>query len=381
MKKYFYFFILASILGVNAFAQVITLTTLGSGLSGPVCIQNTGTPNDNRLFINERTGRIRIMDRTTGVVNPLPFLDITSRVISGYNEQGLLGLAFDPDYANNGYFYIDYTGTGGIGNTVISRFHVSSFPDSAQLGSEQIMLTIYQPYLNHDGGNLMFGKDGYLYISMGDGGSGGDPQNRAQNIDSLLGKTLRIDVRNPNPPYYFSPTTNPFYGGGAPSSIPYLGTLPGRNEIYNWGLRNPWRCSIDRMTGDKWIADVGQNLWEEIDYESRCDSMGHNYGWRCYEGNAAYSTIGCQPQASYTAPVFVYSHSLGCSVTGGYVYRGGQEGAMFGKYLFADFCSGRIWATEPNGTGGWTTNVLTQTNALLTNNISTFGEDIYGELY
>jgi glucose/arabinose dehydrogenase len=233
-------------------------------------------------------------------------------------------------------------------------------------------MEIYDPYSNHNGGNLMFGWDGYLYVSLGDGGSGGDPQNRAQNVDSLLGKILRLDVNNPNPPYYSSPPTNMFYGATA-----------GRDEIYDMGLRNPWRCSIDRMTGDKWIGDVGQNLWEEIDYESRCDSTGHNYGWRCYEGNVAYNTSGCQPQSSYKAPLFVYSHNVNgnCSVTGGYVYRGAQEGGLFGKYLFADYCSGIIWKTTPNGSGGWTTAQLTQTNTLNTNSYTSFGEDIYGELY
>ena len=322
-----------------------------------------------------------IIDRTTGALNPVSFLDITSKVYSTGNEQGLLSLAFHPDYANNGYFYVFYNRQiSGSYYTVLARYQVSAFPDTALSTSEQVMMTVYHPYSNHNGSNLMFGWDGYLYVSMGDGGSGGDPGNRVQNCDSLLGKILRLDVSNPNPPYYFSPSTNPFYGGNVPSQ-PYIGTLPGRDEIFNWGMRNPWRCSIDRMTGDKWIADVGQNLWEEIDYQSRCDSSGHNYGWKCYEGNAAYNTSGCQPQTSYTAPIFVYAHGNDCSVTGGYVYRGGQEGAMFGKYFFADYCSGKIWETHPNGTGGWSTNVVTQTNALHTNSYTTWGEDVYGELY
>ena len=355
----------------TAISQVVRIDTLCSGLLYPVGIQNTGLPNDDRLFVLEKRGRIKIVDRLTGAVNATPFLDIYNRVAaitSANDERGLLGLAFHPDYANNGYFYVDYVNTSN--NTVIARYQVSSFADTAMYNSEQILMTIYQPYTNHNGGNLMFGWDGYLYISMGDGGSGGDPGNRAQNVDSVLGKLLRIDVNNPNPPYYSSPPANPFYG-----------PTPGRDEIWNYGLRNPWRCSIDRMTGDKWIADVGQNAYEEIDFQSVCSTGGENYGWRCYEGNTAYNTAGCQPQSAYDAPVAVYSHSLGCSVTGGYVYRGGQEGSLFGKYLFTDYCQGRIWATSPNGSGGWNTVQLTQVSSQINNNYSSWGEDIYGELY
>jgi glucose/arabinose dehydrogenase len=368
-------------------AQVITVSTLSTGFTRPIGIQNSGLANDDRLFILEKVGRIRIIDRNIGAVTVTPFLNITSRVGSSGNEQGLLGLAFHPDYAINGYFFVDYTNLSG--HTVIARYQVSAFPDTAMVNSEQILMTIYQPQSNHNGGNLMFGKDGYLYISMGDGGGGGDQgtghntlYGNSQHIDSLLGKILRIDVNNPNPPYYSSPSSNPFYGGNAPSNIPYAGTLPGRDEIFHWGVRNPWRASIDRLTGDKWIGEVGQNAWEEIDFEGRCDTMGKNYGWRCYEGNAAYNPLNCQPQSSYTAPVFVYAHSGGnCSVTGGYVYRGGKEGSLFGKYLFTDYCTGIIWATSPNGSGGWTTTQLTQTNTANMYSYSSWGEDVYGELY
>lgn len=373
MKKYVYSILAIALFVSSTYAQVITVSTFTSGLSRPVCATNSGLPNDNRIFVIEKVGRIRIIDRTTGVMNPTPFLNISSIVKSAGNEQGLLGLAFHPDYANNGYFFIHYTNYNGpAGNEVIARYQVSSFADTALTNSGQTLLEIYDPYNNHNGGNLMFGKDGYLYISLGDGGSAGDPGNRAQNRDSLLGKILRLDVNNPNPPYYSSPPSNMFYGA-----------TPGRDEIFDMGMRNPWRCSIDRMTGDKWIGDVGQNLWEEIDYESRCDTTGHNYGWRCYEGNAAYSTGGCQPQSSYKSPIAVYSHSIGgsCSVTGGYVYRGDQEGSLFGKYLFADYCSGYIWAISHNAGGGWDTVRLAQTNALNANSYTSFGEDIYGELY
>ncbi|HLG33941.1 MAG TPA: PQQ-dependent sugar dehydrogenase [Bacteroidia bacterium] len=390
MKKNLIPFVLASLCSLNVFSQVITLSQLATGLSTPIGIMNTGVAGDDRLFVTERLGKIKIFNRLTGAVNATPFLDITSRVLSSTNtgeERGLLGLAFHPDYATNGYFYVDYINLQG--RTIIARYQVSSFPDTALVNSEQIMMNIYQPQANHNGGNLMFGWDGYLYISMGDGGNFNDQgtghnvaYGNAQHVDSLLGKILRIDVSNPNAPYYYSPSTNPFYGGGAPAAIPYAGTLPARDEIFDWGLRNPWRCSIDRMTGDKWIADVGQGSIEEIDFESRCDSSGRNYGWRCYEGNNNFNTLNCQPITSYTAPIYTYTHSNGnCSVTGGYVYRGGQEGGMFGKYFFGDYCSGRMWATVPNGTGGWVTNILTQTNSLITTNLTSFGEDIYGELY
>jgi glucose/arabinose dehydrogenase len=387
MKKIFLAIICAALFFSNTFSQVITVSALSTGFTRPVCIQNSGMPNDDRLFVIEKAGRIRIIDRVTGTVTVTPFLNITSRVGSSGNEQGLLGLAFHPDYANNGYFYVDYTNLSG--RTIIARYQVSSFPDTAMVNSEQIMMTIYQPAQNHNGGNLMFGFDGYLYISMGDGGGSGDQgtghnatYGNAQHIDSLLGKILRVDVNNPNPPYYYSPSTNPFYGSNAPSSIPYAGTLPGRDEIFDWGVRNPWRASIDRLTGDKWIGDVGQNAREEIDFSGRCDSLGKNYGWRCYEGIVAYNTANCQAQSSYTGPVFDYGHSGGnCSVTGGYVYRGGLEGGMFGKYFFTDYCTGIIWSTSPNGSGGWTTTQRPQTNALMTFEYTSFGEDIYGEVY
>lgn len=353
-------------------AQAVKIETLAQGLLYPVCIQNSGLPNDDRLFVLEKRGRIKIVNRNTGVVNPVPFLDIYNKVYpitTQFDERGLLGMAFHPNYASNGYFYVNYiTPTG---RTIISRFQVSAFADTALSTSEQIILNIRQPFSNHNGGNLMFGPhDGYLYIALGDGGGSGDPGNRAQNVDSLLGKTLRIDVNNPNPPYYFSAPENPFYGA-----------TPGRDEIFDWGLRNHWRCSFDRITHDMWSADVGQSVEEEINFRSRCDTVGHNYGWRCYEGNVPYNTAGCQPQNAYVAPVFSYSHNLGCSVTGGYVYRGALEGGLFGKYLFTDYCQGRIWATQPNGLGGWTTIQLPQTTAQINNNFSSFGEDIYGELY
>jgi glucose/arabinose dehydrogenase len=372
MKKRFHLLLISTFLPAIFFCQVIKIEPLSTGLLYPICIQNTGIPNDNRLFVVEKRGRIKIVNSVTGSVTPVPFLDIYSKVYpitTVFDERGLLGLAFHPNYSSNGYFYVNYVTPNG--KTVISRYQVSAFPDTAIVGSEQIIMTIHQPFSNHKGGNLMFGpEDGYLYVSLGDGGSSGDPGNRAQNIDSLHGKTLRIDINNPTPPYYFSAPGNPFYG-----------SVPGRDEIFDLGLRNPWRCSFDRLTHDLWIGDVGQSNYEEINFRSKCDTVGHNYGWRCYEGNTGYNTSGCLPLSNFTPPVFVYDHSFGCSVTGGYVYRGAQENSLFGKYLFADYCQGRIWATVPNGVGGWNTNQLTQQNLLITNNIASFGEDVDGELY
>ncbi len=372
MKKRLLFVFISFLISLQMKPQVVKIETLAQGLLYPVCIQNSGLPGDDRLFVLEKRGRIKIVNRNTGLVNPVPFLDIYNKVYpitTQFDERGLLGLAFHPNYASNGYFYVNYVTP--TGRTIISRFQVSAFADTALSTSEQILLNIRQPFNNHNGGNLMFGPhDGYLYIALGDGGSSGDPGNRAQNVDSLLGKTLRIDVNNPNPPYYFSAPGNPFYGA-----------TPGRDEIFDWGLRNHWRCSFDRLTYDLWSADVGQSVEEEINFRPRCDTVGHNYGWRCYEGNVPYNTAGCQPQSSYVSPVFSYSHNLGCSVTGGYVYRGALEGGLFGKYLFTDYCQGRIWATSPNGSGGWTTTQLQQTTAQINNNFSSFGEDIYGELY
>jgi glucose/arabinose dehydrogenase len=365
-------FLILAFLALKSQAQVVKIQPLCQGLLYPTCIQNSGLANDDRLFVLEKRGRIKIVNRLTGQINPIPFLDIYSRVYpvtSVSDERGLLGLAFHPDYASNGFFYIWYVATNG--KNVLARYQVSPFADTAFKYSEQIMLNIFDPYSNHNGGNLMFGpEDEYLYISTGDGGSSGDPGNRAQNKDSLLGKILRLDVSNPSPPYYFPAPGNPFYGA-----------TPGRDEIFDWGLRNAWRCSFDRHTHDMWVADVGQNAYEEINFRSHCDTVGHNYGWRCYEGNTAYNTVGCQTQSTYVAPAYVYTHSLGCSVTGGYVYRGGQEGGLYGKYLFTDYCQGRIWSMEPTGGGGFNTTQLVQSTAQINNNFSALGEDIYGELY
>ncbi len=335
-----------------------TITPFASGLNKPVCIANAG---DNRLFVVSELGTINIVD-TEGNVKTQSFLDIRDRVVYG-GERGLLGLAFHPQYPANGYFYVNYIGNGD--STYISRFTVSAGnPDLANPASELKLLTIFQPYQNHNGGDLNFGPDGFLYIGLGDGGSGGDPENRAQNLLDFHGKILRIDVNHGNP--YSIPESNPFYNSET--------ALP---EIWAYGLRNPWRFSFDRLTGDLWIGDVGQSNSEEIDFQLANSPGGDNYGWRCYEGDLAYNTSQCSPDASFTFPVYTYPHGPECSVTGGYVYRGSTSSPFYGYYFFSDYCSDRIW-TLHNESGNWIKEDFGQFSG---NNFSTFGEDVSGRLY
>jgi hypothetical protein len=334
------------------------LAVFANGLTTPVCIAHSG---DSRLFVVNQHGLVMIVD-SVGNVNPVPFLDISSQVVYG-GERGLLGIAFHPVYKTNGYFYVNYVGKGD--STHISRFSVSAAnPDLAEPSSELNLMTIYQPYPNHKGGDLCFGPDGYLYIGLGDGGSGGDPENRAQNRMILLGKMLRIDVNNGNP--YSIPATNPYYA-----------SLSIRNEIWAYGLRNPWRFSFDRLTGDLWIADVGQIAYEEIDFQPATSPGGENYGWRCYEGNTAYNTLGCNPPSNYTFPVYDYPHNPECSVTGGYVNRYSESSPYYGYYFFADYCSDKIW-TLHKVSGNWVVETFGQFPG---NNFSTFGEDVAGRIY
>ncbi|MDZ7743261.1 MAG: PQQ-dependent sugar dehydrogenase [Bacteroidota bacterium] len=331
-----------------------------TGFDQPLGIVHAG---DSRLFVVEQSGYIRILEED-GNVLPDPFLNISERVKSG-GEQGLLGLAFHPDYTTNGYFYVNYTDHDN--NTHIARFSVSETnPDQADASSEFNILTLDQPYANHNGGNIAFGPDGYLYIGTGDGGSGGDPGNRAQDSLNLLGKMLRIDINNGDP--YTIPEDNPF--------ISVSGV---REEIWAFGLRNPWRYSFDSQTGDLWIADVGQNQYEEVNLQPAASPGGENYGWRCYEGNHAYNTSGCASSSVYTFPVHEYSHDAtgGCSVTGGYVYRGGEFPAMQGYYFFSDYCNDKIWSLHELS-GEW---VVTQHGQYSGNNFSTFGEAANGKLY
>lgn len=342
----------------------IQLVDFVSGLNGPVDLAHCG---DSRLFVVEQDGIIKVID-SLGVVLPAPFLNIDPRVNSTGNEQGLLGLAFHPNYAQNGYFFVYYTQNNG-GDTRVSRFSVMpDDPNKADPNSELTILEQDQPYSNHNGGCIKFGPDGYLYIGLGDGGSGGDPQGNGQKKTTFLGKILRIDVNNStvDAPYVV-PSDNPFVGNTA--------YLP---EIWSLGLRNPWRFSFDRFNGDMWIGDVGQGDREEIDYEP-AGTGGRNYGWRCYEGNIAFNTGGCLPASNYTGPVFDYDNSsLGCSVTGGFIYRGAKYPDLYGVYLHADYCSGRWWATRKNADGSFNTSVL---GNLPDYEYSSFGEDRNGELY
>jgi glucose/arabinose dehydrogenase len=358
---------------------VVSMAVVTTGLSQPTAIANAG---DYRLFVTERAGLIRIVERD-GVVRPLPFADLTNLVhSSGHGEQGLLGLAFPPDYPQTPYFYVNYTAVAAHselaannGDTVVARFAVSDNPHLADPDSKLELLTIPQPAGNHNGGDLQFGPDGYLYVATGDGGSGGDPWGQfgnGQNPQTLLGKILRLDVANGSP--YAIPGDNPF--------VSDAGAL---DEIWALGLRNPWRISFDRETGDLFIADVGQNAREEVNFQPAASSGGENYGWRCYEGNAAFNLSGCGSADSYVFPIYDYPHTnnqnpddAGQSVTGGFVYRGQQFPALTGHYLFADFVRSHVWLARPQG-DDWAVEPLGSVAGL--SNPSTFGEGCDGELY
>jgi glucose/arabinose dehydrogenase len=362
---------------------IISLNEVITGLSQPLHIAHAGD-GSGRLFIVEKTGRIKLY---LGSTYQNIFLDIHTKV-STTSEQGLLSAVFPPGYETNGRFYVNYTNLAG--DTVIARYQVSSNPNLADSTSEQILMTIDQPYANHNGGQMAFGPDGYLYIGMGDGGSGGDPGNRAQNPAELLGKILRIDVGEASslvPPFgslhaYFPITLQsgekPPYG--IPRDNPFINTPGYRPEIWALGLRNPWRFSFDRTTGDLYIADVGQDAWEEVNFQTAGNPGGNNYGWRILEGAHCYNpSSGCVPPPGYISPAFEYSHgtndSNGCSITGGFVYRGNAYPSMQGIYFYGDFCTGKIWGAIYNN--GWQTSLLTTAPFM----ISSFGEDESGEMY
>ncbi|HEX3580868.1 MAG TPA: PQQ-dependent sugar dehydrogenase [Thermoanaerobaculia bacterium] len=342
----------------TASADEIALKPVVGGLSEPTNIVNAGDP---RLFITQQTGRIAIYDGTR--LLPQPFLDVSAVISTNGEERGLLGLAFSPHYRDDGTFYIDYTNAAG--DTVVARYHVSAAdPNRSDPASAQILLTIAQPYPNHNGGELQFGPDGYLYIGMGDGGSGGDPENRAQTLSVLLGKILRIDVENA--PTYRIPATNPF--------VNRAGAAP---EIWAWGVRNPWRFSFDGVTGDLWIADVGQDTYEEVDFQPASSTGGENYGWRRMEGFHCYNPSTNCNDGTLTLPVLEYSHADGsCSITGGYRYRGLDYPRLYGTYFYGDLCSGKLWGATPSGSG-FTSRLLLDTSMQIT----TFGQDVNGELY
>lgn len=352
MKKLLFIFSLAFVSELSS--QQIILEDFATA-SNPVEIIASPT-NDNRLFVVQQSGTIRILN-TDGTFETNNFLNITDRVnFSG--EMGLLGLAFHPQFATNRYFYVYYNRAGRT--ITVSRFTANSAdPNTADPTTEKIMLSIEKPFTNHNGGSIHFGVDGYLWISTGDGGSGGDPNNNGQNKNSLLGKLLRIDVNSENA--YNIPPDNPFVG------------TDGADEIWSYGLRNGWKYSFDKTTNNIWIADVGQNLIEEINRVSTT-SAGINYGWRCYEGNNAYNTAGCANASTMTFPVADYDHSGGkCSITGGYVYRGNLYPDLIGKYIFADYCSTQIGILDNT--------TITWTNAFSGNMFTTFGEDNQKQLY
>ncbi|HEY4529080.1 MAG TPA: choice-of-anchor V domain-containing protein [Luteimonas sp.] len=352
-----------------------TLDPVVGGLSQPVVITHAG---DARLFVAEQPGRIRVIEQ--GSLRGVPFLDIRDRVDDSGNEQGLLGLAFHPQYAKNGYFYVNYTFDppgSGLDRTRISRFKVGSDPNIADPGSELVLMEFEQPYSNHNGGDIQFGPDGYLYIASGDGGSGGDPQNNSQNPNRLLGKLLRIDVDG---------------GGGAPDCSVAAGShygIPvgnafndgrggaGCDEVFALGLRNPWRIAFDALTGDLWIADVGQNAYEEINFIPAGTDGGLNFGWRCYEGDQPYNTSGCN--GSYYEPLVTTTHSGGnCSITGGRVYRGTSHPSLAGRYFFTDYCNTAVRTiTFDNGQP----RVEDPIPAGTVSQPVAFGEDVDGELY
>lgn len=344
------------------FSQEVELELFATGFNSPLALQHTGMDDDSRLFVVEQGGMIKIV-LTDGSVNPSPFLDISNLVSSG-GERGLLGLAFHPDYENNGCFYVNYTDTDG--NTQVSRFSVDgSNPDIANANSELPIIAIEQPFSNHNGGCLAFGPEGYLFIASGDGGSGGDPGNRAQDLSVLLGKLLRIDVDNPSEGKNY----------GIPADNPFVNDSNALGEIWAYGLRNPWRFSFDTVGGHIWIGDVGQGNIEEID-RSPISTGGLNYGWRCYEGSQVFNAEGCPPDNELVFPFAAYSSASGsgnCSVTGGFVYRGSVYPNIQGLYFFADYCSGMIGSVDNAGNimeygefpGSWVS----------------FGEDGDGELY
>ncbi|MFP7658027.1 PQQ-dependent sugar dehydrogenase [Chryseobacterium proteolyticum] len=336
-------------------SQTINLVEFATGLTSPVEITNA---NDSRLFVVQQNGIIKII-QPSGTINATNFLNISSKVLYG-GERGLLGLAFHPQYATNGYFFVYYNNATN-GNITVARYTVSSTdPNVADASSEKIILNIPKPFDNHNGGSIHFAPDGKLWVVTGDGGSGGDPNNNAQNKNSLLGKMLRLDINSTNA--YNIPPDNPFVG------------IDGADEIWAYGLRNAWKFSFDLTTGNAMIADVGQGQIEEIN-KNPLTQAGINYGWRCYEGNTAYNTGGCAAASTMTFPVAVYDHSGGkCSITGGYVYRGTLYPALQGKYFFADYCSNQIGMLSSDNSITWTTSYSG-------NGFSTFGQDNQNGLY
>jgi glucose/arabinose dehydrogenase len=342
--------------GVGPLPQ-ISLFPWASGFQRPVHVTHAGD-GSGRLFVVEQGGRILQVSQGESI-HPT-FLDISDRV-SCCGEQGLLSVAFPPGFADKNYFYVDYTDLSG--GTVVSRFHMAPAGDVGDPSSEEVLLQIPQPFANHNGGQLAFGPDGYLYIGTGDGGSGGDPLNNGQNTSVLLGKILRIDVESGRQPYTI------------PRDNPFIVALEARDEIWAYGLRNPWRFSFDRVTGDLYVADVGQNRIEEVNFQPASSRGGENYGWKIMEGPECFGASSCN-QEGLVLPVAFYDHTQGCAVTGGHVYRGPTYPILQSVYLYGDFCSGVIWGLRRDG-ALWQSGPLLDSALLITS----FGEDEAGEMY
>ncbi|MAN29261.1 MULTISPECIES: PQQ-dependent sugar dehydrogenase [Mesonia] len=349
-------FLFLYLLAQISFAQQLSIEEFATGFSSPLNIQHAG---DERLFVVEQGGLIKILNNLS--TNPTPYLDISNQ-ISSNGERGLLGLAFHPNYQTNGKFYIYYTDING--DSQLSEFTVdSNNPDAADASSEVNLLSIAQPFSNHNGGCIAFGPDGMLYVATGDGGSAGDPNDNAQNLNSLLGKILRLDVDIAAP---YIPSDNPYVNDG--------NTL---DEIWAFGVRNPWKFSFDTSTEEIWIADVGQNEIEEINKTN--NTAGLNYGWRCYEGNQVYDSSGnCPENNQLTFPFAEYTHNNSglskCSITGGFVYRGSEFPNLLGNYVFADFCSDELGMVDNTGN-------ITYFGPFSGNNFSSFGVDQNNNLY
>ncbi len=367
--KFILSFILILLITKFSYSQPYSLVNAFSNLSftQPIYLthSNDGT---NRIFVVQKNGLIKVFSNDSNISSATTYLDISSRIITsgGSGEQGLLGLAFHPNYANNGYFYVYYVSPASSYTLVIARYKVSAAdPNVADFNSEQIILTIPHPTnTNHNGGCIFFGLDGYLYMGTGDGGSGGDPPNNAQNTQVLLGKILRINIDSTTGSQnYVIPPTNPFYN-----------STNGKGEIFAWGMRNPWRFGQDRTTGIIWCADVGQGSYEELDIIEN----GNNYGWRCYEGMHSYNLSGCGTMSNYIFPLKEYTHAGGnCSVTGGFIYRGSRRPDLVGGYIYGDYCSKKIWKFKYEG------GVVLEDSLLMTatSSVLSFGMDQNNELY
>ncbi|MDE2854515.1 MAG: PQQ-dependent sugar dehydrogenase [Chloroflexota bacterium] len=342
-------------------AAAFALTAVATGFERPIYATHADD-GSGRMFLLEQTGKVWIIDG--GERSPVPFLDmsdlITPTANRPYSEQGLLGLAFHPDFDSNGLFFVSYTNHDG--SSVIARYRVSAEePDSADPDSGELVIYLAQPYANHNGGHIEFGPDGYLYFALGDGGAANDPLGAGQNRQLLLGSILRIDI-------------DVELGYAIPPDNPFVGLTAARDEIWAYGLRNVWRFNFDRLTGDMYMADVGQNQWEEINFQPAESPGGENYGWNVWEGEHIFAG-GSAP--NHVPPIAEYSHALGCSVTGGVVYRGAAIPELEAVFLFGDYCSGRIWAAWRDPALNWRMDELMHTNMA----ISSFGEDEAGEAY